>query len=127
MRIEEFEQLVFQAVEELPENIKEALKNVGIVVEEKPTEEQARHAGVRKDNILLGLYEGVPENVWGKSFGNHLPDKITIFKDSIELFSHDEKELKQMVKTVVRHEIGHYFGFDEEKVRKLEKKWREKK
>jgi predicted Zn-dependent protease with MMP-like domain len=55
-----------------------------------------------------------------------LPDKITIFKDPILRLGKDEEEIKELVKIVVWHEIAHHFGFNEEKVRLLENKWRSK-
>ncbi|MCU0653500.1 MAG: metallopeptidase family protein, partial [Candidatus Pacebacteria bacterium] len=70
MIIDEFEKLVAQAVEGLPDNIRQAMVNVAIVIEEK------------EHKSLLGLYQGIPENQWGKNDTMRLPDKITIFKGS---------------------------------------------
>lgn len=112
MEIDAFEKIVAAAIEELPQNIKDSLENVAIVIE----------SGRRRD--LLGLFEGIPENEWGKQETIRLPDKITIFKDSIERQAVGERQIKDLIKLVVRHEIAHYFGFDEPAARKLEKKWR---
>ena len=114
MEINEFEKLVSGAVDSLPENIKGALKNVAIVIEEKESKR------------LLGLYEGIPENKWGKGESAHLPDKITIFKSSIEKEARTAAEIDNLVRTVVWHEIAHYLGFDEKKTRQLERRWRER-
>jgi predicted Zn-dependent protease with MMP-like domain len=113
MILEEFEKLVAEAVESLPENIKNAMKNVAIVVEENP----------KRDN-LLGLYEGVPNNQWGKDQMIHLPDKITIFKPIIEAQAQTPEDVKELTRVVVWHEIAHHFGFDEKEVRQLEKRWK---
>lgn len=113
MEIEEFEKIVAEAVESLPDNIKNAMKNVAIVVEENS-----------KRTNLLGLYEGIPENQWGKNEVIRLPDKITIFKSLIEEEARTPENIKELVRTVVWHEIAHHFGFDEEEVRELEKKWK---
>ncbi|MFA6375939.1 MAG: metallopeptidase family protein [Candidatus Paceibacterota bacterium] len=113
MEINEFEKLVAEAAESLPENIKGAMKNVALVIEEKP-----------RRNNLLGLYEGIPENQWGKNEAIRLPDKITIFKAAIEQEAQTPFEIKELVKIVVWHEIAHHFGFDEKETRKLEKKWK---
>jgi predicted Zn-dependent protease with MMP-like domain len=115
MEIEKFEELVAEAVNGLPEHILKAVNNTAIVVEEKAP-----------SRTLLGLYEGIPENVWGKGMGMNLPDKITIFKNTIERVASSPAELKEAVKIVVWHEIAHHFGFDEAEVDKLEKKWRKK-
>ena len=115
MKIEEFEKLVVEAIDSLPERIKNAVKNTAVVIEEK----SPRRA-------LLGLYEGVPENAWGKGMGMHLPDKITIFKDAIESVADFPSDVKDIVKIVVWHEIAHHFGFEEKETRQLEKRWRSK-
>jgi predicted Zn-dependent protease with MMP-like domain len=111
---EEFEKLVINAVAQLPENIQKAVKNTVIVVEEG-----------RADGPLFGLYQGVPQNVWGKGESIHLPDKITIFKKPIEAQVRDPKDLENLVCTVVWHEIAHYLGFNEKETRRLENKWRD--
>lgn len=114
MLIEEFEKLVAEAVEGLPDNIKNAMKNVAIVVEENP-----------KSNNLLGLYEGVPNNQWGKDQMIRLPDKITIFKPIIEAQAQTPEDIRELTRIVVWHEIAHHFGFNEAEVRKLERRWRQ--
>jgi predicted Zn-dependent protease with MMP-like domain len=123
MLMEDFEKLVLQALEDLPGNIRSKIKNVAIVIEDNPDSVQLKKVGVRQGNILLGLYEGVPQNAWGKGFGNHLPDKITIFKNSVERFATTPEEIKKLAKKVVLHEIAHYFGFDEKGARKIERRY----
>ena len=124
MEQEEFEKLVEEAVLGLPEDIRKMMKNVAITVEWMPSAEQLGKTGVRQGDFLLGLYEGVPQTSWGKGFGNYLPDKITIFEESIMRFAGQPDEIKKLVKSVVWHEIAHHFGIDEKEVRKLEQKWR---
>lgn len=126
MNQEEFENLVKKAVEDLPKEIRQKLDNVAIVIEERPNEYQLKKVGVRYGGTLLGLYEGVPETAWGKGFGGHLPDKITIFQESIERFAQTPEAIKELVKNVVWHEIAHHFGIGEKRVRKLEQKWGDK-
>lgn len=123
MNQEQFENLVDEAILDLPEKIRQKMENVAIVVEELPTEEQLRKVGVRYSGSLLGLYEGIPQTKWGKGFGGNLPDKITIFQGSIERFAQAPEAIKELVKNVVWHEIAHHFGIDEKEVRKLEQKW----
>jgi predicted Zn-dependent protease with MMP-like domain len=124
MTTNDFEKLVEQAVGNLPEEIRAKMENVAITIDETPTSEQLRKTGIRRGNFLLGLYEGVPQTAWGKGFGGHLPDKITIFQNSIEMFAKTPEEIKELVKQVVWHEIAHHFGIGEKEVRKLEEKWR---
>lgn len=111
----EFETLVAQAVDDLPPKIKIAIKNVAIVIESE------------KRGNLLGLYEGIPQNQWGKNDSIRLPDKITIFQAAIEREAKTDGEIKELVKLVVWHEIAHHFGFDELETRNLERKWRARK
>ena len=125
MTKEEFENLILEVVEALPKNIQDKISNVEIVLEE----------GESPNNSLFGLYHGVSQLHRGSSYGISptLPDKITIWKGTIEKFALRQAQdgqqaagndqIASLVRRVVWHEIGHHFGFDEEGVRKLEKKW----
>lgn len=127
MKREEFEKLVKRALLNLPKNILEKLENIAVCIEKEPAPNQLRKSGTRISKILLGLYQGVPKIVWGReSFSARLPDKITIFQKSIERLAKTKKEIKELVKIVIWHEIAHHFGFSEKEVRELEKKWRKK-
>jgi len=118
----EFGKLVEQAILDLPEHIRSKLDNIGVLVEDEPSKEQLKEMKIDSEYSLLGLYEGVPQNVWGRGSGNILPDKITIFKKTIESHASSKKELIELIKNTVWHEIAHHFGFDEKAVRLLEKK-----
>ncbi len=120
MNMEEFEKLVEEAIEELPKEVKERMENVAICVEKRPTGIINKDEGFWEKRSLLGLYEGVPQGVWGRGFGDHLPDKITIFKEPIERVSKSSEEVKETIKKTVYHEIAHHFGFDESEARKIE-------
>lgn len=111
----EFEKLITEAVEALPELIHQKLENVDIVLEE----------GESPNNFLFGLYHGVSKLRRGSLYGSNpvLPDKITIWKGTIERFAGKEENIPSLVRRVVWHEIGHHLGFDEQGVRKLEEKW----
>lgn len=115
MTKEDFEILITQAVEALPKQIQQKLSNVEIVLEE----------GDSPNNSLFGLYHGVSQLRRGSSYGlgPTLPDKITIWKGTIEKFAGDPVNIPSLVRRVVWHEIGHHFGFDEPGIRRLEKKW----
>jgi len=145
MQDSEFEKLVSKALLILPKRIRQKVENVAICVEKRPSEEQLRKTGIRKNGLLLGLYEGIPQTLWGKGFGGNLPDKITIFQESIERYASSETELrnsresvvdelrssprfatacvvKELIKNVVWHEIAHHFGFSERGVKLLQQK-----
>jgi len=126
MKKVEFEKLVKESILELPEKIRQKMENLALCVEKRPTAEQLRKTGIRYGGLLLGLYEGVPQTKWGRGFGMILPDKITIFQDSIEKFARTPEKIKKLVKTTVWHEIAHHFGFNEKQVRELERKRRKK-
>jgi predicted Zn-dependent protease with MMP-like domain len=115
---EQFESLVAQAVENLPEEFQELLENIYVVVEDRPNADQLRGAG--KGNTLLGLYEGVPMTERGSGYGLVLPDKITIFRLPIERECKNENEIRTVIEQVVKHEIAHYFGISDERLEELE-------
>lgn len=119
-----FEKLVGEALLALPKHIRENMENVAIIVEKRPSREQLQKTGTRIGISLLGLYEGIPKTVWGRNFSGRLPDKITIFQEAIENLVRSEKEITELVKYTVWHEIAHHFGIEEEKVRLLERRWR---
>jgi predicted Zn-dependent protease with MMP-like domain len=85
------------------------MENVEIVIEDEPVEQKS----------LLGLYQGVPLKHRGSWYGNVLPDKITLFQRNIERQCRDEAEVEALVNDVLIHEIGHYFGFNEEDLRSI--------
>lgn len=109
----EFERLIIEAVEALPFSIRKKMENVELTLEE----------GESAGKNLLGFYCGIPQTVRGMSYSFVLPDKITIYKKTIEEEAQTREELARLVRRVVWHEIGHHFGFSEKAIRKLEKKW----
>jgi len=122
MTYSEFEKLVKKAVYSLPKNIQEKMKNIAIVIEDESSGRSFKK-GTRIQNNLLGLYQGIPKNVWGRGFGGNLPDKITIFKEPIEKLGRTPSNIRELVKIVVWHEVAHHFGFNEAQIRRLEQKW----
>ena len=107
----EFDLIVEEALRRIPKEFREKIDNVAIVVEAEPP-----HRG------LLGLYQGRPLTERSVYDGFGLPDKITIFQGPHERLSHSPEELQQMVADTVWHEIAHYFGMDEKRVRRAERK-----
>jgi len=116
----EFEELVVIALKRLPKFFKKKMKNVGVVVEDRASQDLISEMGLRSSSELLGLYQGVPIDQRGFYYGNVLPDKITLFQLPIESICKTKEEIKERVKEVVMHEVGHYFGLDEERLRELE-------
>lgn len=125
MKRNDFEQLIREAISALPEHGRKAMDNVAFVVEMEARRKKAKEIGIKVNEALLGLYEGIPKTKRGTGYFGVLPDKITIFQQPIEeLAGRDEKKLKRLVHEVVWHEVGHHLGFDEKEIRALEAKKR---
>jgi predicted Zn-dependent protease with MMP-like domain len=116
----EFEETVIVALKRLPKFIKKKMENVDVVVERQASQEVLNEMGLRFPSELLGLYQGVPLDRRGFYYGNVLPDKITLFQRPIESICQTKEEVKEKVREVVIHEVGHYFGLDDERLRELE-------
>ena len=117
----EFEEAVVAALKRLPKFIKEKMENVDLVVEDRASQDLITEMGLHSPSELLGLYQGVPLDRRGFYYGNVLPDKITLFQVPIESICKTKEEIKEKVREVVIHEVGHYFGLDDERLRELEK------
>ena len=103
-----FDDHVRNALDSLPPRIAEALRNVAVVIEDENSD----------DPDLLGLFEGVPLTERGDAAGL-LPDKITIYRNPLVESFPDTDELEDESRITVVHELGHYFGLDEERIAEL--------
>lgn len=122
-----FEQFVREAILALPDHARKVMENVIFIIEQKSRPEKAREIGIKANEILLGLYEGVPKIKRGENYSGVIPDKITIFQQPIEeLTNHDEEKIKKLIYEVVWHEVGHHLGFDEKEIRAIETKKKQK-
>lgn len=121
-----FEQLVSIAIDKLPRRFKEKLENIAVEVEDAPSRELLRDMGI-ESGTLFGLYQGVPltEREW--NYGNALPDRIVIYQRPIEAAARSLAEIEELVVDTVMHEVGHYFGFDDEFLYSVEDEIRRKK
>ncbi len=119
MRRWHFEKLVAEALDELPRRFRRCLRNIAVVVESEPSQELLEEMGLWPHRTLLGLYHGVPLTKRGFSYGNVLPDRITIFQKPLEAMCRTTDEIKEAVKETVEHEIGHYFGLDDNRLEEL--------
>ena len=119
MEDREFERLVKEAVDTIPEEFVELMENIEIFVQDWPNTHQVESLRRKGHNrgLLLGLYEGVPKTRRGRyGVGATLPDKITIFKIPLFMISRSYNELIKNVQDTVIHEIGHHFGMNEEEI-----------
>ncbi len=105
-----FERLVAEALDGLPRWVLERLDNVEVVVEEDPPAD---------DPDLLGLYEGAPLTERGLDYAGVLPDRIVLFRRTIEGEAEDEDDLKWIVADTVVHEVAHFFGISDERLHEL--------
>ncbi len=121
MREDKFEKIVREAIEGIPKRFLEKLNNVDICIEKEPTPYQLKKIKKRKNSLIFGLYQGVPKTK-RRNYGGVLPDKITIFKDPVERIARNRKEVKEIVKNTIWHEIAHHFGMSEKRVRIAETK-----
>ena len=119
MRRQEFEQLVVEALDRLPRQFRRSMRNIAVIVEAAPSRALLETLGLWPDHTLLGLYRGVPLPERGSSYGNVLPDCITIFQQPIEALCRTPEEIKDVVRETVIHEVGHYFGLDDARLEEL--------
>jgi len=133
MTHKEFEKLVAEAFEQVPEKFRAKLTNVALLIEEEPDEETLKENGVPEGGTLLGLYKGTPMTERGDGYGvgETLPDTITIYrKPIIEMAAHEagvgeliawgeeptepmKKRIRMIIRDTIWHEIAHAFGMDE--------------
>lgn len=110
----EFAEIVEAALEELPELFAAHLDQMNVEIRDLPSAAQMRKVGLSKDNLLLGLYEGVPMTQKSVEHSGTLPARIYIFQHNLEHVCQSEVQLSEQIRTTVLHEIGHYFGMSEE-------------
>jgi predicted Zn-dependent protease with MMP-like domain len=120
MKKEKFEKLVEEALLDLPKEFKNLIENLVVIVEEEAPPEAYRQTGSHPFSRILGTYHGVPFKHRGPYYGNIPPDVITIFQKPIEEICPTEEAIKEEVRKVVIHEVGHYFGLSDDELRKIE-------
>jgi len=108
---EDFEHTVEAAIESLPDDLRAAMSNVAIVVEDEPPDGEP----------LLGLYQGIPLTERSSAYAGAAPDKISIYQGPLErLYGHDPGVLRDQIRRVVLHEIAHHFGISDERLEELD-------
>ena len=114
---EEFEALVEKAVQDLPEEFQEAIDNVMVMVEEEPDDDDLEGVGIDPADPdrdeLFGLYQGTPLPERGSAY-SALPDRVLIYRGPILRACETRREVMREIRETVRHELGHYFGMEEE-------------
>ena len=111
MTREQFKKLVAEALDSLPARFRERVRNVVVVVEDSPP--KGNDTG---EDLLMGVFEGVPtteKSVWELPAG---PDRVVLYQKNIEAVCDNDEEIREEIRLTVLHELGHYFGMDEEQL-----------
>ena len=108
MSPEEFEALVAEALDGIPDEFARYLENVSVVVEDEPDEEG-----------LYGVYQGVPLSERTHDFAAALPDRISIYRGPLVRDFRSRAQIRRQIRLTVVHEIAHFFGLDERRIRRL--------
>lgn len=108
---ERFEELVASALDDLPAWVHERMENVEIVVANGPPPGEP---------TLLGRYEGIPLTKRGGGYAGVLPDRITLFRSTIQGASSDEGDLRARIRRTVAHEVAHFFGISDDRLREMD-------
>lgn len=116
----EFERLVERALRKLPRSFREKVENVAVVVEDWADDATLAEMGIEPPDTLYGLYRGVDLTHRDTSYGNVLPDTITIYQGPIEEDCVTRDEIIEVVRDTVMHELGHYFGLDDDELHEIE-------
>ena len=120
----EFDRLVDAAYARIPGRFRKRMKNIALLVDPEPSPQQLARGRVPRGSTLLGLYEGRPLTARSVFDSFTLPDRITIFQGPHERMARDPEHLVRLVEDTVWHEVAHYFGMDEARVRAAERRRR---
>jgi predicted Zn-dependent protease with MMP-like domain len=118
MKREQFVKVVEEALDSLPREFRSRIRNVAVLVEDLPPNQSAPQSGQQR-KLVLGLFHGVPTT---KKSVFHLPtgpDQIVLYQKNIEAVCSSEAEVREQIRLTVIHELGHYFGMDENQLRDI--------
>ena len=116
MKREDFVGIVEEALDSLPREFRSRIRNVAVLVEDMPQNQPPPQPGQRR-RLLLGVFHGVPttkKSIFDLSTG---PDHIVLYQKNIEAVCSSEAEVRKQIRLTVIHELGHYFGMDEEQLK----------
>jgi predicted Zn-dependent protease with MMP-like domain len=114
-----FESLVEEALDGFPEEFQRLLDNLAVIVEDMASPQLASELGIEHPMQLLGLYTGVPYTQWGRGYYQGPPDTIRLYRLPILSDAHTPEEVRERVREVILHEVGHRAGMGEERLREL--------
>jgi len=116
MTRDEFAKVVEQSLDSLPHEFRSRIKNVAVLVEDAPRNQPLPRPGQPR-RLLLGLFHGVPttkKSIFNLPMG---PDHVVLYQKNIEAVCSTEAEVRKQIRLTLIHELGHYFGMDEEQLK----------
>lgn len=120
MRPKRFEALVTEAIAAIPAEFASYLANVAVCIEDWPSDALLRSLGLDPElDTLFGLYDGTALPDRPHDFAGHPPDRIIVYREAILEAFDDEPTIRWEIERTIVHEIAHFFGLDEERVRRL--------
>src|SRR5574338_1376401 len=119
--LETFVEMVAEAADAVPEAFRERIANLEFAVEDWARPDDYMRTGTPPEGaMLLGVYRGVPLTKRGGGYNMTLPDRIVVFRGPLQRLARDEDDLRARVAHVVRHEVAHYFGISDERLREID-------
>ncbi len=115
----EFDMIVKKAIDRIPEEIRRYLDNLIISVRRRPSREMMREMGMKMENDLFGVFQGVPLTERSITNPPLFPDTILIFQEPLERFCTGIEELEEQIEITLVHEVAHFVGMDEERLTEL--------
>ena len=116
MTREHFVEVVEEALDSLPQEFRSCIRNVAVLVEDIPPNQPLPQAGQPR-RLVLGVFQGVPttkKSIFNLPSG---PDHIVLYQKNIEAVCSSKAEVRKQIRLTVIHELGHYFGLDEEQLK----------
>jgi predicted Zn-dependent protease with MMP-like domain len=114
-----FDRVVERAIQRIPEEIRAVLGNMSISVRDRPSPELLEEMGMHPDDLLLGVYQGVPLPERSVSDPPLYPDVIVLFREDLEAVCETPEEMEREIEITVVHEVAHFLGMDEERLAEL--------
>lgn len=115
----EFDDIVARAIRRIPDEIRKHLENIVISVRRRPSSDLLADIGLPPDELLFGIFEGVPLSERSVLDPPLLPDTIAIFQEPLETACTSRDELEEEIRITVVHEVAHYLGMTEEELEAL--------
>jgi predicted Zn-dependent protease with MMP-like domain len=117
---DEFEAIVTDAVRALPEEFSDQIANLEFAVEDWARGDDYARTATPAGSTILGVYRGIPLTKRGAHYNMTLPDRIVIFQQPLQRIAADADDLAERIRHVVKHEIAHYFGISDDRLREIE-------